>query len=79
MRVRLEEPEIVLQVAAYLRGFDCEVSVASNGVLDVVFAPAPAPTHDPEWLERIRLEAYVRTWNALHPTARAVIGDCDPD
>jgi hypothetical protein len=76
MLVRLEEPAVVAEVADYLRGFDCDVSTVRGGALRVAFAPAVGTDgHDPDWLERIRLEAYVRTWNALHPTTRAVIAD----
>jgi hypothetical protein len=73
MLVRLEQTDALAEVAAYLRGFDCRVSFGREGTLDVAFAPCA--NGDPSWLERIRLEGYVRTWNALHPTAQAVIGD----
>ena len=31
--------------------------------------------HDAMQLERLRLEAFLRTWNSLHPGASAVIAD----
>lgn len=76
MLVRLQEPAVASELAAYLRGFDCSVVVARATELHIAFAQAPpVDGRDPAWLERIRLEGYVRTWNALHPATTAVIAE----
>lgn len=63
----MEEGQVVDEIVRYLDSCACRTTRLTGTVLDVGFTGVePA-------LDRIKLEAYVRVWNALHPTARAAI------
>jgi hypothetical protein len=66
MNVELSDPSLADDLAAFLCRAECETERNGGGTL-VVTMPATLPEH----AARLELEAYLQTWQALHPGVRA--------
>jgi hypothetical protein len=66
MNVELSDPTLADDLVAFLRRAECEAEPNGGGTL-VVTMPATVP----EPAARLELEAYLQTWQALHPGVRA--------
>jgi hypothetical protein len=66
MKVELSDPTLAQDLVAFLRRAECEVEPNGGGTLRVTMAASL-----PERAARLELEAYLQTWQALHPGVRA--------
>ena len=63
MRIWLKNPALVSDLRDYLKRCNCEVQQHGRSALQVELS---GPVRSQEWA-RMQLQAYVSTWQALHP------------
>ena len=66
MRIHLDDPTFLPDLAGYLSRCNCVVEERGRGVLEAV--PVPAPL-EASYL-RMELEAYLRIWQLRHPDVK---------
>jgi hypothetical protein len=65
MKVELSDPTLADDLAAFLRRAACEAKSNGGGRVEVSM-----PASLPEDAARLELDAYLQTWQALHPGVR---------
>jgi hypothetical protein len=77
VRIELEDTAAAGDLLGFLRSFDCSAQTVGPRLVEVAFElGSPSRTEQARVrLDRIKLDAFVRVWNTLHPTARATLLD----
>jgi hypothetical protein len=70
MRIHVLNPELVDDLAVYLRAAECAVERAGTNALEVDIPRAPSRDQ-----ARRELELYLAAWRAMHENARAELLD----
>lgn len=71
MRIALDDTAAVGELLGFLRSFDCSAQAAGPHVIEVEFQRGPGGDQAPDRLDLIKLEAFIRVWNSLHPSMQA--------
>ena len=75
MKIKLDDTLAAGDLLGFLRSFDCSAQLVGPHLVEVEFERPPRAEPAPVQLDRIRLDAFVRVWNSLHPTAHATLLD----
>ena len=75
MRIELDDTAAAGDLLGFLRSFDCRAQVVGANLVEVEFEQPQRAEPGLVRLDRIRLDAFVRVWNSLHPTAHATLLD----
>jgi len=78
MRIALDDTASVGELLGFLRSFDCSAQAVGPHVIEVEFQRRPEGDQAPDRLDLIRLEAFIRVWNSLHPSVQASLLDDQP-
>lgn len=78
MRIALDNTAAVGELLGFLRSFDCIAHAVGPDVVEVEFQRAPEGDQARDRLDMIRLEAFIRVWNSLHPSGQASLLDDQP-
>lgn len=75
MRIELDDTAAAGELLGFLRSFDCSAHVVGQHLVEVEFERPPQAELALVRLDRIRLDAFIRVWNALHPMSHATLLD----
>ena len=76
MRIALDNTAALGELLGFLRSFDCSAQAVGPDVVEVEFKRASNGDQASEHrLDMIRLEAFIRVWNSLHPSGQASLLD----
>jgi hypothetical protein len=75
VRVELDDTAATGDLLGFLRSFDCSAQMVGPHLVEVEFERPPRAELALVRLDRIRLDAFIRVWNSLHPTAHATLLD----
>ena len=78
MKITLDDTAAVGELVGFLRSFDCSAQEVGPHVVSVEFQQRPEGDQASDRLDLIRLEAFIRVWNFLHPSVQASFLDEQP-